>query len=182
MHSTRVLSVKFQNRLQKCNSRLKIAYGAFGLCHADEIELPDRLVFLSSGSFVKVRRVAINCDATSIEDVETILNALVVRNFVPLDEASDYYDQRCNCALEVCIGGANIYIPKIMERDVKGKFLEDISDAMQLAEKSLNEKLHDLQMYALDAAETPLDASYDAAMKVYCNTEAREIKEKAKKY
>ena len=181
MHSTRVLSVKFQNRLQKCNSRLKIAYGAFGLCHADEIELPDRLVFLSSGSFVKVRRVAINCDATSIEDVETILNALVVRNFVPLDEASDYYDQRCNCALEVCIGGANIYIPKIMERDVKGKFLEDISDAMQLAEKSLNEKLHDLQMYALDAAETPLDASYDAAMKVYCNTEAREIKEKAKK-
>ena len=44
-----------------------------------------------------------------------------------------------------------------------------------------NEKLHDLQMYALDATETPLAASYDAAMKVYCNTEAREIKEKAKK-
>ena len=75
MHSTRVLSVKFQNRLQKCNSRLKIAYGAFGLCHADEIELPDRLVFLSSGSFVKVRRVAINCDDTS--DIEPILNALI---------------------------------------------------------------------------------------------------------
>ena len=52
---------------------------------------------------------------------------------------------------------------------------------MQLIEKPLNEKLHDLQMYALDAAETHLDASYDAAMKVYCNTEDREIKEKAKK-
>lgn len=36
-------------------------------------------------------------------------------------------------------------------------------------------------MYALDAAETPFDASYDASMKVYCNTEDREIKEKAKK-
>ena len=36
-------------------------------------------------------------------------------------------------------------------------------------------------MYALDAAETPLDASYDAAIKVYCNTEDSEIKEKAKK-
>ena len=68
-----------------------------------------------------------------------------------------------------------------MERDVKGKFLENISDAMQLIEKPLNEKLHDLQIYAMDAAETPLDASYDAAMKVYCNTEDRAIKEKAKK-
>ena len=29
--------------------------------------------------------------------------------------------------------------------------------------------------------KTPLDASYDAAMKVYCNTEDIEIKEKAKK-
>ena len=38
-----------------------------------------------------------------------------------------------------------------------------------------------MQMYALDEAEVPLDASYDAAMKVNCNTEAREIKEKAKK-
>lgn len=53
---------------------------------------------------------------------------------------------------------------------------------MQLVEKPLNEKLYDLQMYAMDAAETPLDASYDAAMKVYCNTEDRAIKEKAKKY
>ena len=68
-----------------------------------------------------------------------------------------------------------------MDGYVKGKFLENISDAMQLIEKPLNEKLHDLQIYALDAAETPLDASYDAAMNVYCNTEDREIKEKAKK-
>ena len=52
---------------------------------------------------------------------------------------------------------------------------------MQITEKPLSEKLHDLQMYALDAAETPLDASYDAAIKVYCNTEDSEIKEKAKK-
>ena len=75
----------------------------------------------------------------------------------------------------------NAYIPKIMGRNAKGKFLKDISDVMQIAEKPLNKKLHDLQMYALDAAETPLDASYDAAMKVYCNTEDRAIKEKAKK-
>lgn len=68
-----------------------------------------------------------------------------------------------------------------MDGYVKGKFIENISDAMQLIEKPLNEKLHDLQMYTLDAAETPLDASYDAAMKVYCNTEDRAIKEKAKK-
>lgn len=172
-------NLKFQNRPQKCNNRLKIAYGAFGWCHADEIELPYRLVSLSDNNFVKVRRVVINCYDTS--DIEPILNALIVRNFVPLNEASDYYDPRCNCALEVCIGGINVYIPKIMDGYVKGKFLENISDAMQLIEKPLNEKLHDLQMYALDAAETPLDASYDAAMKVYCNTEAREIKEKAKK-
>ena len=172
-------NLKCQNRPQECNNRLKIAYGAFGWCHADEIELPYRLVSLSDNNFVKVRRVVINCYDTS--DIEPILNALIVRNFVPLDEASDYYDPRCNCALEVCIGGVNVYIPKIMDGYVKGKFLENISDAMQLIEKPLNEKLHDLQMYALDAAETPLDASYDAAMKVYCNTEAREIKEKAKK-
>ena len=172
-------NLKFQNRPQKCNNRLKIAYGAFGWCHADEIELPYRLVSLSDNNFVKVRRVVINCYDTS--DIEPILNALIVRNFVPLNEASDYYDPRCNCALEVCIGGINVYIPKIMDGYVKGKFLENISDAMQLIEKPLNENLHDLQMYALDAAETPLDASYDAAMKVYCNTEAREIKEKAKK-
>lgn len=172
-------NLKFQNRPQKCNNRLKIAYGAFRWCHADEIELPYRLVSLSDNNFVKVRRVVINCYDTS--DIESILNALIVRNFVPLDEASDYYDPRCNCALEICIGGANVYIPKIMDGYVKGKFLENISDAMQLIEKPLNEKLHDLQMYALDAAETHLDASYDAAMKVYCNTEAREIKEKAKK-
>ena len=138
MHSTRVLSVKFQNRLQKCNSRLKIAYGAFGLCHADEIEFPNRLVSLSDDNFAKARRVVINCYDTS--DIKSILNALIVRNFAPINEASDYYDPRCNCALEVCFGGANIYIPKIIERDVKGKFLEDISDAMQLAEKSLNEE------------------------------------------
>ena len=68
-----------------------------------------------------------------------------------------------------------------MEQDVKGKFLEDISDVIQIAGKPLSEKLHDLQMYALDAAEVPLDASYDAAIKVYCNTEDSEIKEKAKK-
>lgn len=173
-------NLKFQNRPQKCNNRLKIAYGAFGWCNADEIELPNRLVSLSSGSFAKVRRVVINCDAASIEDAELILNALVVRNFVPLDETSDYYDPRCNCALEVCVGGVNVYIPKIMEQDTKEKFLEDISDAMQLAEKPLSEKLHDLQMYALDAAEAPLDASYDAAIKVYCITEDSEIKEKAK--
>lgn len=172
-------NLKFQNRPQKCNSRLKIAYGAFGWCHADEIELPYRLVSLSDNNFVKVRRVVINCYDTS--DIEPILNALIVRNFVPLDEASDYYDPRCNCALEVCIGGVNVYIPKIMDGYVKGKFIENISDAMQLIEKPLNEKLHDLQMYTLDAAETPLDASYDAAMKVYCNTEDSEIKEKAKK-
>ena len=172
-------NLKFQNRPQKCNNRLKIAYGAFGWCHADEIELPYRLVSLSDNNFVKVRRVVINCYDTS--DIEPILNALIVRNFVPLNEASDYYDQRCNCALEVCIGGINVYIPKIMDGYVKGKFLEDISDAMQLIEKPLNEKLYDLQIYALDAAETPLDASYDAAMKVYCNTKDREIKEKAKK-
>ena len=172
-------NLKFQNRPQKCNNRLKIAYGAFGWCHADEIELPYRLVSLSDNNFVKVRRVVINCYDTS--DIEPILNALIVRNFVPLDEASDYYDPRCNCTLEVCIGGVNVYIPKIMDGYVKGKFLENISDAMQLIEKPLNENLHDLQIYALDAAETPLDASYDAAMKVYCNTEDREIKEKAKK-
>ena len=174
-------NLKFQNLQQKCNNRLKIAFGAFGWCHADEIELPDGLTSLSDNNFVKVRRVVINCDATSIENVEPILSALIVRNFVPLDEASDYYDPRCNCALEVCIGGSNVYIPKIMEQDVKGKFLEDISDVTQIAGKPLSEKLHDMQMYALDAAEVPLDASYDAAMKVYCNTEAREIKEKAKK-
>lgn len=172
-------NLKFQNRPQKCNNQLKIAYGAFGWCHANEIELPDRLTSLSDNNFVKVRRVVINCDAASIENVEPILSALVVRNFVPLDEASDYYDPRCNCALEVCIGGVNVYIHKIMEQDVKGKFLEDIS--MQIAGKPLNEKLHDLQMYALDAAEVPLNASYDAAIKVYCNTEDSEIKEKAKK-
>ena len=168
-------NLKFQNRPQKCNNRLKIAYGAFGWCHADEIELPYRLVSLSDNNFVKVRRVVINCYDTS--DIEPILNALIVRNFVPLNEASDYYDPRCNCALEVCIGGENVYIPKIMDGYVKGTFLEK----MQLVEKPLNEKLYDLQMYALDAAETPLDASYDAAMKVYCNTEDRVIKEKAKK-
>lgn len=172
-------NLKFQNRPQKCNNRLKIAYGAFGWCHADEIELPYRLVSISDDNFVMVRRVVINCYDTS--DIEPILNALIVRNFVPLDEASDYYDPRCNCALEICVGSANVYIPKIMDGYVKGKFLENISDAMQLIAKPLNEKLHDMQMYALDAAETPLDASYDAAMKVYCNTEAREIKEKAKK-
>ena len=172
-------NLKFQNRPQKCNNRLKIAYGAFGWCHADEIELPYRLVSLFDNNFVKARKVVINCYDTS--DIESILNALIVRNFVPLNEASDYYDPRCNCALEVCIGGVNVYIPKIMDGYVKGKFIEDISDAMQLIEKPLNEKLHDLQIYALDAAETPLDASYDAAMKVYCNTEDREIKEKAKK-
>lgn len=172
-------NLKFQNCSQKCNNRLKIAYGAFGRCHAEEIELPYRLVSLSDNNFLKVRRVVINCYDTS--DIESILNALIVRNFVPLDEASDYYDPRCNCALEVCIGSVNVYIPKIMDGYVKGKFLENISDAMQLVEKPLNEKLHDLQMYALDAAETPFDASYDASMKVYCNTEDREIKEKAKK-
>ena len=171
-------NLKFQNRPQECNNRLKIAYGAFGWCHADEIELPYRLVSLSDNNFVKVRRVVINCYDTS--DIEPILNALIVRNFVPLDEASDYYDPKCNCALEVCIGGVNVYIPKIMDGYVKGKFLENISDAMQLIEKPLNEKLYDLQMYVLDAAETQLDASYDAAMKVYCNTEDSEIKEKAK--
>lgn len=172
-------NLKFQNRPQECNNRLKIAYGAFGWCHADEIELPYRLVSLSDNNFVKVRRVVINCYDTS--DIEPILNALIVRNFVPLDEASDYYDPKCNCALEVCIGGVNVYIPKIMDGYVKEKFLENISDAMQLIEKPLNEKLYDLQMYVLDAAETQLDASYDAAMKVYCNTEDRAIKEKAKK-
>lgn len=172
-------NLKFQSRPQKCNNRLKIAYGAFGWCHADEIELPNRLVSLSDDNFAKARRVVINCYDTS--DIESILNALIVRNFVPLNEASDYYDPRCNCALEVCIGGVNVYIPKIMDGYVKGKFLENISDAMQLIEKPLNEKLHDLQIYAMDAAETPLDASYDAAMKVYCNTEDRAIKEKAKK-
>lgn len=130
---------------------------------------------MSDNNFVKVRRVVINCYDTS--DIEPILNALIVRNFVPLNEASDYYDPRCNCALEVCIGGVNVYIPKIMDGYVKETFLEK----MQLVEKPLNEKLYDLQMYALDAAETPLDASYDAAMKVYCNTEDRAIKEKAKK-
>lgn len=174
-------NLKFQNRPQKCNNRLKIAFGAFGWCHADEIELPDGLTSLSDNNFVKVRRVVINCDAASIENVEPILSALIVRNFVPLDEASDYYDPRCNCALEVCIDGSNVYIPKIMEQDVKGKFLENISDALQIDGKPLSEKLHNLQMYALDAAEVPLDASYDAAIKVYCNTEGREIKEKAKK-
>ena len=213
-------NLKFQNRPQKCNNRLKIAYGAFGWCHAEEIELPYRLVSLSGNNFLKVRRVVINCyDSVNLRspspdvdgvsnspytsgklqtdgqpkvgrglpsidntsDIESILNALIVRNFVPLDEASDYYDPRCNCALEVCIGSVNVYIPKIMDGYVKGKFLENISDAMQLVEKPLNEKLHDLQMYALDAAETPFDASYDASMKVYCNTEDREIKEKAKK-
>lgn len=174
-------NLKFQNRPQKCNNRLKITFGAFGWCHADEIELPDRLTSLSDNNFAKVRRVVINCDAASIENVEPILSALVVRNFVPLDEASDYYDPRCNCALEVCIGGSNVYIPKIMEQDVKGKFLENVSNAMQIDGKPLSEKLHNLQMYALDAAEVPLDASYDAAIKVYCNTEDMEIKEKAKK-
>lgn len=172
-------NLKFQNRPQECNNRLKIAYGAFGWCHADEIELPYRLVSLSDNNFVKVRRVVINCYDTS--DIEPILNALIVRNFAPLDEASDYYDTRCNCALEVCFGGVNAYIPKIMGRNIKRKFLKDISDIMQIAEKPLSEKLHDLQMYALDAAETPLDASYDAAIKVYRNTEDRAIKEKAKK-
>ena len=172
-------NLKFQNRPQKCNNRLKIAYGAFGWCHADEIELPYRLVSLFDNNFVKVRRVIINCYDTS--DIESILNALIVRNFAPLDEASDYYDTRCNCALEVCFGGVNAYIPKIMGRNIKRKFLKDISDIMQIAEKPLSEKLHDLQMYALDAAETPLDASYDAAIKVYRNTEDRAIKEKAKK-
>lgn len=172
-------NLKFQNCPQKCNNRLKIAYGAFEWCYADEIELPNRPVSLSSGSFFKTRRVVINCN--DVSDIESILNALIVRNFAPLDEASDYYDKRCNCALEVCIGSMNVYIPKIMERDVKGKFLENMSDAMQLAEKPLNEKLHDMQMYALDAAKTPLEASYDAAIKAYCNTEDSEIKEKAKK-
>ena len=172
-------NLKFQSRPQKCNNRLKIAYGAFGWCHADEIELPNRLVSLSDDNFAKARRVVINCYDTS--DIKSILNALIVRNFAPINEASDYYDPRCNCALEVCIGGVNVYIPKIMDGYVKGKFLENISDAMQLIEKPLNEKLHDLQIYAMDAAETPLDASYDAAMKVYCNTEDRAIKEKAKK-
>lgn len=171
-------NLKFQNCPQKCNNRLKIAYGAFEWCYADEIELPNRPVSLSSGSFFKTRRVVINCN--DVSDIESILNALIVRNFAPLDEASDYYDKRCNCALEVCIGSMNVYIPKIMERDVKGKFLENMSDAMQLAEKPLNEKLHDMQMYALDAAKTPLEASYDAAIKAYCNTEDSEIKEKAK--
>ena len=168
-------NLKFQNRPQKCNNRLKIAYGAFGWCHADEIELPYRLVSLSDNNFVKVRRVVINCYDAS--DIKSILNALIVRNFAPIGEASDYYDPRCNCALEVCIGGVNVYIPKIMDGYVKETFLEK----MQLVEKPLNEKLYDLQMYALDAAETPLDASYDAAIKVYCNTEDSEIKEKAKK-
>lgn len=172
-------NLKFQSRPQKCNNRLKIAYGAFGWCHADEIELPNRLVSLSDDNFAKARRVVINCYDTS--DIKSILNALIVRNFAPINEASDYYDPRCNCALEVCFGGVNAYIPKIMGRNAKGKFLKDISDVMQIAEKPLNKKLHDLQMYALDAAETPLDASYDAAMKVYCNTEDSEIKEKAKK-
>ena len=79
-------NLKFQNRPQKCNNRLKIAFGAFGWCHADEIELPDGLTSLSDNNFVKVRRVVINCDATSIENVEPILSALIVRNFVPLDE------------------------------------------------------------------------------------------------
>lgn len=171
-------NLKFQNCPQKCNNRLKIAYGAFEWCYADEIELPNRPVSLSSGSFFKTRRVVINCN--DVSDIESILNALIVRNFAPLDETSDYYDKRCNCALEVCIGSMNVYIPKIMERDVKGKFLENMSDAMQLAEKPLNEKLHDMQMYALDAAKTPLEASYDAAIKAYCNTEDSEIKEKAK--
>lgn len=137
-------NLKLQNHPQKCNNRLKIAYGAFGWCHADEIELPYRLVSLSDNNFVKVRRVVINCYDTS--DIESILNALIVRNFVPLDEASDYYDPRCNCALEVRIGSVNIYIPKIMDGYIKGKFLENISDAMQLVEKPLNEKMHDLQI------------------------------------
>ena len=114
-------NLKFQNRPQKCNNRLKIAHGAFGWCHADEIELPYRLVSLSDNNFVKVRRVVINCYDTS--DIEPILNALIVRNFVPLNEASDYYDPRCNCALEVCIGGVNVYIPKIMDGYVKGTFI-----------------------------------------------------------
>ena len=172
-------NLKFQNSPHGHNNRLKIAYGAFGWCHADEIELPDRLTSISDNNFAKVRRVAINCD--DVSDIVSMLKALIVRNFVPLDEASDYYDPKCNCALEVCIGGSNIYIPKIMEQDVKGKFLENISDVIQIAGKPLSEKLHDLQMYALDAAEVPLDASYDAAIKVYCNTEDSEIKEKAKK-
>lgn len=170
-------NLKFQNRPQKCNNQLKIAYGAFGRCHANEIELPYKLVSLLDNNFVNVRRVVINCD--DISNIESILKALIVRNFVQLDEASDYYDPSCNCAFEVCIGGVNVYLPKIMEQDVKGKFLEDIS--MQIAEKPLSEKLHDLQMCALDAAEVPLNASYDAAIKVYCNTEDSEIKEKAKK-
>ena len=68
-------NLKFQNRPQKCNNRLKIAYGAFGWCHADEIELPYRLVSLSDNNFVKVRRVVINCYDTS--DIEPILNALI---------------------------------------------------------------------------------------------------------
>ena len=68
-------NLKFQNRLQKCNSRLKIAYGVFGWCHAEEIELPYRLVSLFDNNFVKVRRVAINCYDTS--DIESILNALI---------------------------------------------------------------------------------------------------------
>ena len=172
-------NLKFQNSPHGHNNRLKIAYGAFVWCHADEIELPDRLTSISDNNFAKVRRIAINCD--DVSDIVSMLKALIVRNFVPLDEASDYYDPKRNCALEACIGGVNVYIPKIMERDVKEKFLEDISDAMQTAGKPLSEKLHDLQMYALDAAETPLDASYDAAIKVYCNTEDSEIKEKAKK-
>lgn len=120
-------NLKFQNCPQKCNNRLKIAYGAFEWCYADEIELPNRPVSLSSGSFFKTRRVVINCN--DVSDIESILNALIVRNFAPLDEASDYYDKRCNCALEVCIGSMNVYIPKIMERDVKGKFLESLAVA-----------------------------------------------------
>ena len=68
-------NLKFQNRPQKCNNRLKIAYGAFGWCHADEIELPYRLVSLSDNNFVKVRRVVLNCYDTS--DIEPILNALI---------------------------------------------------------------------------------------------------------
>ena len=138
MHSARVLSenLKFQNRPQKCNNRLKIAYGAFRWCHADEIELPYRLVSLSDNNFVKVRRVVINCYDTS--DIESILNALIVRNFVPLDEASDYYDPRCNCALEICIGGANVYIPKINGWVCKTEnSLKIISDAMQLIENAI---------------------------------------------
>lgn len=96
-------NLKFQNRPQKCNNRLKIAYGAFGWCHADEIELPNRLVSLSDDNFAKARRVVINCYDAS--DIKSILNALIVRNFAPIGEASDYYDPRCNCALEVCFGG-----------------------------------------------------------------------------